>query len=75
MFCGKAYGRGADQPSKCVQVFSSPIIHDLFNDSSWCNEQSYLSNHQLGNNFWLMYDVEDRIKFGVVGKDLVQDED
>ena len=36
--CGKANGRGTDQPSKCVQVFSSPIIHDLFNDSSWCNE-------------------------------------
>ena len=30
--CGKAYDRGADQPSKCVQVFSSPIINDLFND-------------------------------------------
>ena len=45
--CGKAYGRGADQPSKCVQVFSSPIIHDLFNDSSWCNEQSYLGEKGL----------------------------
>ena len=38
VFVVKLYGRGADQPSKCVQVFSSPIIHNLFNDSSWCNE-------------------------------------
>ncbi len=45
--CGKAYGRGADKPSKCVQVFSSPIIHDLFIDSSWCNEQSYLGEKGL----------------------------
>ena len=35
-------GRGADQPSKPVEMFSSPIVHDLFNDSSWCNEWSYL---------------------------------
>ena len=39
---GKANGRGADQPSKCVQVFSLPIIHILFNDSCSCNEHSYL---------------------------------
>ncbi len=45
--CGKAYGRGADQPSKCVEVFSSPIIHNLFNDSSWCNEQSHLGEKVL----------------------------
>ena len=36
--CGKAYGKG----TKCVQVFSLPIIHILFNDSCSCNEHSYL---------------------------------
>ena len=35
--CGKVQGSGADQSSH-VQLFSSPIIHDLFNDHSWCNE-------------------------------------
>ena len=47
MFVVKLYGRGAEQPSKCVQVFSSLIIHDLFNDFSCCNEQSYLGKKGL----------------------------
>ena len=31
----------------CFVVSSSPIIHELFNDWSWCNEQSYLGEKCL----------------------------